>query len=1063
MKRFIFFMFSLFGLLAVNAQIDFDETKEYYIKSIYNNGWIGRGAQHNATPQIYCVTTGAVDYDGWWIIKKTTDGTSYTIQNSQSGEYLVFDAVTYNSTNKYLMLSTDGTSDEAKWTFDYYSSQNALRVISVADNEYVFNLRTSGTPNLLGCYRNVNSASNNELFQFIDKDGNQVPTTEVKPDDPDPITGSFSEYVDSLQLDNKNLVYNKSSETFMMSLSESLRGGKDYKPTVSFKQIRNGNIRIRIGNNYAGNGEELSIPAVTCASPYNIAVELNGEIVASTTLSFTFLPIVQMNVASCNGSYYTNGTFHLLDPDRLFDDSLYIAKFKYRGATAQGYEKKAYNVKMIDAAGNKVDRTFLGMREDNNWVLDAMAIDKADMRNRVATDLWNDFSHEPYHQPFEKKKVSTGTHGRFVEVFLNGEYRGIYCFTEKVDRKQLHLESLDTDIFTEEQTIRGTLYKTTSWGYEVFMGHETDRSNFPRRAPSSYNNKSTSWCYYEGKYPDVEDGEPFDYGPIWRAVNIVAAGSDEQFVDSFEYYFDKPVIDDYYLFLELILATDNHGKNMFYYCYDTNPSAKKLAKGFTEKDKVGIAVWDLDGTWGRRWDGGNSYTSNPETDFETFISSYEHGQLTYFTRLRNISYFNWEETLASRYCQVRRTWFNPDSLCKRFTDYYSLFEESGADTREEDRWYSYHYSVGIGEDVEWTCNWIRNRIAYLDNKYGYAESTGSITISASGYNTHFSTEAYRVPEGVEAGVVTAVRNDSMNIDFCYQPGSIIPAKAAVIVKGQPGTYNTTIYGSTLHEEMPETNLLKAYVQSAITTGGAGYFRFSHSNDSALVGFYAQRSDQGAWQARAGEVYLVTPTKNSADSVLINHPQKPVIEEVSITISEGGYTTYFSSNSYTLPAGTEAGIVTAASNTNMTVDYIYKAGDVIPANTPVIIKGATGNYTIAIIAPEGTAPSPNLLVGSDEPTAVTGDYTYRFDKENSGETIGFYRTDTFTTGAHEAYLSLSAFSEADAYLLNGGVISGINEINEMSKTGIVYDLQGRIVKKPVRGGIYLINGKKVILK
>lgn len=1056
-------MFSLFGLLAANAQIEFDETKEYYIKSIYNNGWIGLGAQHNATPQIYCVTTGAVDYDGWWIIKKTSDGTSYTIQNSQSGEYLVFDAVTYNSTNKYLMLSTDGTSDEAKWTFDYYSSQNALRVVSVADDDYVFNLRTNGTTNLLGCYRNLNSASNNELFQFIDKDGNQVPSKEVKPVDPDPITGDFAEYVDSLQLNNKNLVYNHSSWSFMMSLPESLRGGKDFTATVKFKPLAKGTIRILIDGQPAGNGEEITIPAVTCSSPYDIEVEVDGEVVASSTLSFTFLPIVQINVSSCNGSYYTNGTFHLLDPDRQFDDSLYTAKFKYRGATAQGYEKKAYNVKMIDADDNKVDRTFLGMREDNNWVLDAMAIDKADMRNRVATDLWNDFSHEPYHQAFEKKKIYTGTHGRFVELFLNGSYRGIYCFTEKVDRKQLRLESLDTDLFTDEETVRGTLYKTTGWSYEVFMGHESNSSNYPRKTPKSYNNYSTSWSYYEGKYPDVEDGETFDYGPIWRAVNLVAAGTDEEFVDSFAYYFDKPVIDDYYLFLELILATDNHGKNMFYYCYDTNPSAKKLAKGFTEKDKVGIAVWDLDGTWGRRWDGGNSYTSNPQTDFETFISRYEHGQLTYFTRLRNISYFNWEETLASRYCQVRRTWFNPDSLCKRFTDYYSLFEESGADTREENQWRSYHSSVNIGSDVNWTCNWIRNRIAYLDNKYGYSESTGSITISASGYNTHFSTEAYLVPEGVEAGVVTAVRNDSMDIDFCYPAGSVIPARVPVLVKGQPGTYTTKIYGATLHEETPEKNLLKAYVQSAITTGGAGYFRFSHSDDSTLVGFYAQRSDQGAWQARAGEVYLVTPTKNSADSVLINHPQKPVIEEVSITISEGGYTTYFSSNSYTLPAGTEAGIVTAASNTSMTVDYRYKAGDIIPANTPVIIKGAAGDYTIAIIAPEGTSPSPNLLAGSDEPTAVTGDYTYRFDKENSGETIGFYRTDTFTTGAHEAYLSLSAFSEANAYLLNGGVISGINEINEINKTGIVYDLQGRIVKKPVRGGIYLINGKKVILK
>lgn len=43
------------------------------------------------------------------------------------------------------------------------------------------------------------------------------------------------------------------------------------------------------------------------------------------------------------------------------------------------------------------------MRSDNNWILDAMAVDRARMRNRVSTDLWLAFSTKPYHAAYTPK------------------------------------------------------------------------------------------------------------------------------------------------------------------------------------------------------------------------------------------------------------------------------------------------------------------------------------------------------------------------------------------------------------------------------------------------------------------------------------------------------------------------------------------------------------------------------------------------------------------------------------------------------------------------------------
>lgn len=341
-----------------------------------------------------------------------------------------------------------------------------------------------------------------------------------------------------------------------------------------------------------------------------------------------------------------------------------------------------------------------------------MAVDKSCMRNRVSTDLWNDFATKPYHRREGwEPKARTGTRGRFVEVFLNGTYHGLYCMTEKMDRKQLKLKKYVAATETEPAVIHGSLYKSSQWNYEVLMGHEIDSEYFPKRAPASYNNnlRQETWREYEVKYPDYEE-EKIDWGPLWNAINFVATSSDVEFDNKFDNYFDRPVINDYYLFIELMLATDNHGKNMFFFNYDQ--------QGEKHAEKIGITPWDLDGTWGRRWDGSRSYTQ-AEQDYTTFLWAYEHGTHTIFHRLAKSTYRIWRNTLMERYAQLRQTYFDEDQLIERFTDYARLFAESHADQREQNKWSSLHND--IEGDVDYITDWIRTRLAYLDNQYEYTK------------------------------------------------------------------------------------------------------------------------------------------------------------------------------------------------------------------------------------------------------------------------------------------------------------------------------------------------------
>ena len=139
------------------------------------------------------------------------------------------------------------------------------------------------------------------------------------------------------------------------------------------------------------------------------------------------LPLVnlEVDIKAVNRTNYVPGTIEIADYQRRTEeDSLtvrFLCMLKYRGESALKYEKKSFAVKLIDATGEGLDANIFGIRQENSWILDAMAIDRVRMRNRLCFDVWNDMSRTPYNT---KTNNRNGTEGVFVEVFVNGEYNG---------------------------------------------------------------------------------------------------------------------------------------------------------------------------------------------------------------------------------------------------------------------------------------------------------------------------------------------------------------------------------------------------------------------------------------------------------------------------------------------------------------------------------------------------------------------------------------------------------------------------------------------------------------
>lgn len=539
---------------------------------------------------------------------------------------------------------------------------------------------------------------------------------------------AFAEAFDSLRINDKQLVYDGKGNAYFATLPEGMRNGGDYTAKVTYK-LKATNAE---GYTLKVNGQEpdadgyVTFDNVDCETLYPIELTNASENVdLSANIRFTFLPIVELNCSSVNSKAYTTGSLRVTDPASLGYDSLMIAAFKYRGASSSNYPKRSYAIKLRDENGNSVDRKLLGYRSDNNWILDAMYIDLACMRNRVATDLWNAFECKPYYADREKK-VRTGTRGKFVEVILNGQWWGLYCMTEKMDRKQLKLKKFvpAAQSTTGENEVHGVLYKSNQWSYEVFMGHESNDDNdykqviYPHKKVSDYKNilGQETWCEYEFKYPDYED-EAVEWRPLHDAANMVATSFILN-IDSVKSRFDYPMLRDYYLFIDLLLATDNHGKNLFWYAYDTQGP---------EGDKLSLAPWDLDGTFGQDWDGVITNTKDVTLDFDTYIKNYEHGQFAIFDLIKSRS--EWLQDLKDRYAELRiKGVISGDSIANRFANYASLFEASLADQREQNMWSKAYHSrhKDIQGGATYAESWIRRRVNWLDQKYGFDAAVTAI-------------------------------------------------------------------------------------------------------------------------------------------------------------------------------------------------------------------------------------------------------------------------------------------------------------------------------------------------
>lgn len=204
---------------------------------------------------------------------------------------------------------------------------------------------------------------------------------------------------------------------------------------------------------------------------------------------------------------------------------------------------------------------------------------------------------------------------------------------------------------------------------------------------------------------------------------------------------------------------------------------------------------------------------------------------------------------------------------------------------------------------------------------------------------------------------------------------------------------------------------------------------------------------------------------------------------SFSITDAGFATYYTDKAFVMPENVQGGIVTKANKeTNqLTISYNYQPGTVVPAKTPIVLKGEKGDYTVNYTTSEETAPAGNMLYGADNVDAdgmtfVEGTNVkyYKLALGNDGK-CGFYwgATDgaAFEYTANRAFLAIDitdASQAPEGFSLDGdGGTTGIDGVmNGNDDSQKIYTVTGVYAGKSLDKlpkGIYIVGGKKVAVK
>lgn len=303
------------------------------------------------------------------------------------------------------------------------------------------------------------------------------------------------------------------------------------------------------------------------------------------------------------------------------------------------------------------------------------------------------------------------------------------------------------------------------------------------------------------------------------------------------------------------------------------------------------------------------------------------------------------------------------------------------------------------------------------------------------------------------------------------------AKMPYLTSDLSDVENMTARAALVSGANEAANSIFYYKDKKLIAYGTGYKATSNSNflgyngiaDGTVVTFKAATEANGEYNVffnNGGRKLYAQENggKYYTDAYDGNHNRcrfwLEAVQSLPVSVSAAGYATLYAPVALTIPENVQAYTASFADN-KVTLTPIEGT---IPANTGVVIEAAEGTYNFAITTTDATATSD--LRGDVATANVDAASAAYILGKTDAQGVGFFKlnsTDRAIKGGRAYYVAPNGGAAA-AYLFNGNV-TGLEAIKTAlnDANAPVYDLSGRKVAKAVKGGLYIKNGQKFIVK
>lgn len=365
---------------------------------------------------------------------------------------------------------------------------------------------------------------------------------------------------------------------------------------------------------------------------------------------------------------YTNCTVSVTNCEAAYELEQAAAGIRLRGNSTQMYEKKPYRLRFEEK------QQLLGLSEgaDRSWVLLAEFNDASLLRNLIT-----------YRFAKELEGISYTTDCRLVEVYLDGEYIGLYLLAEqtKVGKERINLDEsgvadatvTDTGYLLELEADRTRRSEEGAEGEAWFAvtGYANEKDN-SMQMPMERTFDETSAFYViksdarsKEQVAYIQNYMIQVYDAIYREKSKEAVGALVDLASAVDMYLVQLIANDF----------DNNYSSVYVY----KDAGGKLMFG---------APWDFDLAYG-------NFTGYTEAEDTVYI----------YHLLRQLGEYDWfREMLAERYLEIST---GEDSPVERMKASITELTEAyaGAFEREYARWRDGLVSMGGFGGNEGFGNW----------------------------------------------------------------------------------------------------------------------------------------------------------------------------------------------------------------------------------------------------------------------------------------------------------------------------------------------------------------------